>query len=138
VLQDLGVLAQGGSRPPLNTSPSARVFGGSIFDVVIHLRDSMLEGNSEKVGSSGLKGIENAITTLAGTIAGVGAKDTRLAAVASRLSWEKPELVRFDSRERDLDMAEALTQLKTMQYGHEAALNVAAKVLTPTLLDFLR
>ena len=138
VLQDLGVLARGGSRPPLNTSQSARVFGGSIFDVVIHLRDSMLEGNSEKVGSSGLKGIENAITTLAGTIAHVGAKDTRLEAVASRLSWEKPELIRFDNRERGLDLAEALTQLKAMQYGHEAALNVAAKVLTPTLLDFLR
>ena len=138
VLQDLGVLARGGSRPPLNTSQSARVFGGSIFDVVIHLRDSMLEGNSEKVGSSGLKGIENAITALAGTIAHVGAKDTRLEAVASRLSWEKPELIRFDNRERGLDLAEALTQLKAMQYGHEAALNVAAKVLTPTLLDFLR
>jgi flagellar hook-associated protein 3 FlgL len=138
VLQDLGVLAQGGSRPPLNTSQSARLFGGSIFDVVIHLRDSMFEGNSEKVGSSGLKGIENAITTLAGTIAHVGAKDTRLEAVASRLSWEKPELIRFDNRERGLDLAEALTQLKTMQYGHEAALNVAARVLTPTLLDFLR
>lgn len=138
VLQDLGVLARGASRPPLNTSPSARVFGGSIFDVVIHLRDSLLAGDSEKVGSSGLKGIENAITTLAGTIAAVGAKDTRLAAVASRLSWEKPELVRFDAAERGLDLAEALTQLKAMQYGHEAALNVAARVLTPSLLDFLR
>jgi flagellar hook-associated protein 3 FlgL len=138
VLQDLGLLAPGGSRPPLNTAQSARVFGGSIFDVVIHLRDAMLEGSSEKVGSSGLKGIENAITALAGTIAHVGAKDTRLEAVASRLSWEKPELIRFDNRERGLDLAEALTQLKAMEYGHEAALNVAARVLTPTLLDFLR
>jgi flagellar hook-associated protein 3 FlgL len=138
VLQDLGVLAPGGSRPPLNTSPSARVFGGSIFDVVIHLRDAMLEGSSEKVGSSGLGGIENAITTLAGTVAGLGAKDSRLETVASRLSWERPELVRFDSRERDLDLSEALTSLKALEYGHEAALNVAARVLTPSLLDFLR
>ena len=138
VLQDLGVLARFGSRPPLNTSQSARVFGGSIFDVVIHLRDSLFAGNHEAVGSSGLKGIENAITTLAGTIAHVGSKDTRLGAVASRLSWEKPELVRFDDRERGLDLAEALTRLKAMEYGHEAALNVAARVLTPSLLDFLR
>jgi len=138
VLQDLGLLARFGSRPPLNTSQSARVFGGSIFDVVIHLRDSLLAGDHEAVGSSGLKGIENAITTLAGTIAGLGAKDTRLGAVASRLSWEKPELVRFDDRERGLDLAEALTRLKAMEYGHEAALNVASRVLTPSLLDFLR
>ena len=64
VLQDLGILAQGSSRPPLNVAGSARVFGGSLFDMVINLRDALLEGSTEKVGSGGLRGIENAITSL--------------------------------------------------------------------------
>lgn len=138
VLQDLGVLARGGSHPPLNLSPSARVVGGSMYDVVIHLRDSLFEGSSEKVGSSGLQGVESAITSLAGAIADIGARDSRLASTASRLAWEKPELVRFDSGERDLDLTEAITKLKMLEYGHEAALAAAARVLQPTLLDFLR
>ena len=56
VLQDLGVLARGGSRPPLNTSQSARVFGGSIFDVVIHLRDSHARGQLREGGLLGPQG----------------------------------------------------------------------------------
>ena len=138
VLQDLGILAPGGSHPPLNTARGARVFGGSLFDMVISLRDSLFEGSTEKVGSAGLRGVENALTSLAGSLAEVGARDSRLETVAKRLAWEKPELVRFDSQERDLDLADAITKLKTLEYTHEAALNTAARVLKPTLLDFLR
>ena len=138
VLQDLGILAPGGSHPPLNIARSARVFGGSLFDQVIGLRDALLEGSAEKVGSAGLRGIEDAITSIAGVLAEVGARDSRLETVAKRLAWEKPELVRFDSQERDLDLAEAITRLKMLEYTHEAALNTAARVLKPSLLDFLR
>jgi flagellar hook-associated protein 3 FlgL len=106
--------------------------------MVISLRDSLFEGSTEKVGSAGLRGVENALTSLAGSLAEVGARDSRLETVAKRLAWEKPELVRFDSQERDLDLADAITKLKTLEYTHEAALNTAARVLKPTLLDFLR
>ncbi len=138
-LQDLGILAPGGSRPPLNVSPSARVFGGSIFDQVIALRDALYSGSTEKVGSSGLRGIESSLTALAGVIGDIGARDNRLDTVAKRLSWQQPELVRFDSQERDLDMTDAITQLRTMEFTHESALAATARVLNRTkLLDFLR
>ena len=139
VLQDLGILAPGGNRPPLNVSPTARVFGGSIFDMVINLRNALLEGATEKVGGSGLRGLEDSITNLAGVLGGIGARDARLDTVAKRLSWQQPELVRFDSQERDLDMADAITQLKTLEYTHESALAATARVMNrPKLLDFLR
>lgn len=139
VLQDLGVLAPGGAHPPLNIAPSARVFGGSLFDQVISLRNALYEGSTDKVGSSGLRGIETSITALSGVIGDVGARDNRLDTVAKRLEWQKPELVGFDSQERDLDMADAITQLKTLETTHEAALSATARVLNrPKLLDFLR
>ena len=72
-------------------------------------------------------------------IGDVGARDNRLDTVAKRLSWQQPELVRFDSQERDLDMADAITQLKTLEATHESALSATARVLNRTkLLDFLR
>jgi len=139
VLQDLGILAPGGSHPPLNVAPSARVFGGSIFDQVISLRDALFEGSTEKVGSSGLRGIESSLTNLAGVLGDIGARDSRLDTVAKRLAFMQPELVRFDSQERDLDMADAITQLKTLEYTHEAALSATARAMNrPKLLDFLR
>jgi flagellar hook-associated protein 3 FlgL len=139
VLQDLGLLASGGGRPPLNVSPSARVFGGSMFDMVINLRNALFEGSTEKVGGSGLRGLEDSITNLAGVLGGVGARDSRLDTTAKRLSFQQPEMVRFDSQERDLDMADAITQLRTLETTHEAALAASSRVLNrPKLLDFLR
>jgi flagellin-like hook-associated protein FlgL len=47
--------------------------------------------------------------------------------------------VGFDSQERDLDMADAITQLRTLEFTHESALAATARVLNRTkLLDFLR
>jgi flagellar hook-associated protein 3 FlgL len=139
VLQDLGILAPGSGHPPLNVAQSARVFGGSIFDMVINLRDALFEGSTDKVGSSGLRGMENAITNLAGVLGGVGARDARLDVTDKRLQFQQPELVRFDSQERDLDMADAITKLRTLETTHEAALAATARVLNrPKLLDFLR
>jgi flagellar hook-associated protein 3 FlgL len=137
-LQDLGILARGSPKGPLNVAPGARVFGGSLFDMVIQLRDALFEGSSEKVGGSGLGGIQSAIDSLAGSLAELGARDNRLETTGKRLAWNKTELVSFDSRERDLDLAEAATALKMLEYGHQAALSTAARVLQPTLLDFLR
>jgi flagellar hook-associated protein 3 FlgL len=139
VLQDLGILAPGSDRPPLNVSPSARVFGGSMFDMVINLRDALFEGSTEKVGGAGLRGIDNSLTNLAGVLGAVGARDARLDTVAKRLEYQKPEMVRFDSQERDLDMADAITQLRTLEVTHEAALSATARIMNrPKLLDFLR
>ncbi|HEY9595980.1 MAG TPA: flagellar hook-associated protein 3, partial [Spirochaetia bacterium] len=101
VLQDLGIIARGSSHPPLNVASSARTFGGSLFDMVINLRDALFEGSAEKVGGSGLRGIDNALTNLAGVLGDIGARDNRLETVAKRLDYYKPELVRFDSQERD-------------------------------------
>jgi len=139
VLQDLGILAPGGSHPPLNTAQSARVFGGSIFDMVIALRNALFEGSTEKVSALGLRGLEESITSLAGVLGDIGARDNRLEATGKRLEYMKPVLVGFDSQERDLDMADAITQLKTLEYTHEAALSATARALNrPKLLDFLR
>ncbi len=139
VLQDLGIIAPGANRPPLNVSSSARVFGGSMFDMVISLRNDLYEGSTEKVGGAGLRGIDNALSNLAGVIGAIGARDSRLEAVSRRLEYQQPEMVRFDSQERDLDMADAITQLRTLETTHEAALSATARVLNrPKLLDFLR
>ena len=139
VLQDLGILAPGGSRPPLNVSQSARVFGGSIFDMVINLRNALFEGSTEKVGSAGLRGLEDSITNLAGVLGAVGARDARLETVAKRLDFQQPEMVRFESQEHDLDMSEAITRLRALETTHEAALASTARILNrPKLLDFLR
>jgi flagellar hook-associated protein 3 FlgL len=138
VLQDLGILAPGNAAPPLNLADTALAAGGSAFDMVIHLRDRFYAGDSAAIGGSGLRGIDQAIEVLTTNLAEMGARDNRLQFTADRLAWEIPELLQRGSEEADLDFSEAIIDLRMLDYTHRAALGTAARVLQPTLLDFLR
>jgi flagellar hook-associated protein 3 FlgL len=138
VLQDLGIVSPGTSSPPLNTADTASVFGGSIFDMMIHLRNSLYQGDIHAIGGSGLRGIDNAVESLTARLAEIGSRDARLEHTAQRLDYERPEYTRLVSMETDLDLAEAVTNLKMLEYTHKAALATAGRILQPTLLDFLR
>jgi len=138
VLQDLGVVSPQSGPPPLNLADSARVFGGSIFDMILHLRDNLYRGDHETIGGSGLRGIDQGIETLTSTLAEIGSRDARLQITDRRLSEEATEYIRQNSEAVDLDLTQAVTELKMLEYTHQAALGTAGRILRPTLLDFLR
>jgi len=54
VLSKLGMVKTG-ERPPYNIANSVRTSGGSLFDAVISLRDAMLSGDQETIGSRVLR-----------------------------------------------------------------------------------
>ena len=138
VLKDLGVLGTTGSLPPNNIASDADVSGGSVFDMIIHLRDSLYRGDTIEIGGSGLKGVDTGMNNLLTSLAELGAKDERLETVGQRLAYEVPHMVKRNSIEVDLDLAEAITELKMLEYTHKAALQTAGRILQPTLLDFMR
>jgi flagellar hook-associated protein 3 FlgL len=138
VLQDLGIIARGASSPPLNVADSAAAFGGSIFDMIMTLRNSMYQGKIHQIGGDGLRGIDDSIEALTAHLAEIGSKDSRLQITGQRLETERPEYIGFLAKEADLDITEAVTDLKMLEYVHKAALGTAGRILQPTLLDFLR
>ncbi len=137
VLSDLGVISDRG-RPPYNINRDAVVGGGSLFDMIINIRDQLYQGNTLNIGGAGLKGITIAQNNLIGAIAGLGSDEERLKKVQQRLAYEIPEVQQRNSEETDIDMTKAITDLKMLEYTHKAALQTAARILQPTLLDFLR
>ena len=46
--------------PPLNVADSAAAYGGSIFDMMITLRNGMYENDIHRIGGDGLRGIDPA------------------------------------------------------------------------------
>ncbi|AFG36889.1 flagellar hook-associated protein 3 [Spirochaeta africana] len=138
VLQDLGIVGSPDDRPPHNLSPTAEVFGGSAFDMVINLRDTLLEGRSFEVGGAGLRGIDDAMNRMLGELGRLGAQSTRLEMGADKLSNDRLTVGEWNSRKVDLDMAEAITELKRLESTHRAALSTSARIMQTTLLDFLR
>jgi flagellar hook-associated protein 3 FlgL len=137
VLKELGLLAPTGS-PPDNWAPSARVSGGSLFDVAMRLRDSLNRGDAIETGGAALAGIDAGIDNLNRRVAELGSRSERLAIAKARLDVEIPDTTRLLSAETDLDMTKAITDYKMLEYAQQASLSVAGRLLPQTLLDFLR
>ena len=137
VLQDLGIV-DGGSTAPENVADSALVFGGSVFDMVIHLRDSLFDGNAGAVGGSALSGIDDALLNMVTTVSDIGARAERIQLTQNRIAFEMPERVRMNDLEVGIDLATAISDLKALETAHEAALAATARSLGPRLMDFLR
>lgn len=136
VMQDIGVIS--GKNPPKNISPTARYFGGTIFDMVKRLRDSLYMNDVEDIGSRALGGMDLALENLLKYRAELGARSNRLDMVKTRILQDRTDMKDILSKNEDIDVAEAITKLRMLEVAHKAALGVSARIIQPTLLDFLR
>ena len=138
VLRDLGIIRGNMENNAPNWSNSANVYGGSMFDMIIRLRDALYRGDQDFIGSQGIGGMDIALNNLEARIAQVGSRQERAQETWERLNHEIPNVTSSLARESALDFSTAATELKMMEFAHQATLQTAAKILPPTLLDFLR
>ncbi len=136
-LHELGLLA-GSGAPGNNWAPTARVSGGSLFDVAIRLRDSLNRGDVLETGGQSLAGIDSGIDNLNRRITQLGARSERYEILQKRYDSEIPDATAMLSKEQDLDMTQAITDYKMLEYAHKASLGFAGRLFPQTLLDFLR
>jgi len=138
VLQDLGVIRTTNDPYAPNWNETALVSGGSAFDMVIRLRDSLFRHDQEFAGSQGLGGIDLALSNIAARLTTEGSRRERSEMTNFRLNEEIGNVTAALGREQFLDYTDAATELAMIDFAHRAALQTAAKVIPPTLLDFLR
>lgn len=136
VLAELGILS--GSRVPSDYAPTARVSGGSLFDAVIALRDALNAGDHIEIGGRVLASVDAGMDNMARRLAQAGSVMERLDSARLRLNKEIPDVTALLAAEKGLDFAQAVTDMKMMEYAHQASLRLAGRVLPQTLLDFLR
>lgn len=138
VLRDLGIINGNMENNAPNWNTNARVYGGSMFDMVIRLRDGLYRGDQEFVGSQGIGGIDLALNNVTMRLADVSSRKERADFAWQRINAQIPNVTSMLARETGVDITDAITDLKMAQYAHQASLQTAAKVLPQTLLDFLR
>ena len=138
VMQDLGIIGRGSNIPPKNFSTTAKVAGGSIFDQVIAFRNALLVNDQKKIGSMHLGKIDQAMKQIIHSRGKVGAMTSRLDAVQKRLYTDQVNTTDILSKTQDVDLAEASTRLKMLEFVHKASLQVGSRIIPHTLLDFLR
>jgi len=137
-LEELGIIQFNNDPAAPNWSPSAMVAGGSVFDMVIRLRNAMHRGDTNFIGGLGISGIDLALGSLRESLTDIGSRQERVMMTWMRLNQEIPNVSAMVSREMSVDMIRAATDLAHMEFAHSATLQVAARIVPTTLLDFLR
>ncbi len=137
VLSELGLI-KAGQRPPYNLANSVKVSGGSIFDAVIAMRDAMYSGDQEALGGRVLGTLDGGIDNLTTRMADIGSQYSRADGILARISSQILNVTAAESREADLDLTKAITDLKMFEHTHQASLSVLGRLFKDSLLNYLR
>ena len=138
VLQDLGLVSSDEPGPPNNYAETAQVSGLSLFDTVIKLRNDLLRKDQLEIGGQDLGNLDSAIRNLLRHRADIGARQNRLEEHRKRISWDETFMTELLSQNEGVDIPEAIMNMKWLESVNSYALNVGARVIRSTLLDFLR
>ena len=138
VLNDLGIIKDSSQKPPYNTGNSVKVSGGSMFDTVIAFRNALLKGDQEAIGGRVLGALDSGISNLVTRIAKSGSEYERAQLNVQRNSATALNVTQMISTEGDLDITKAITDMKMLDYAHQATLSNAGKMFNNTLLNYMR
>ncbi|MCK2002125.1 flagellar hook-associated protein FlgL [[Brevibacterium] frigoritolerans] len=105
--------------------------GGSIDQSI-----EALENGGDVTGT--LEGLDATINTFLGMQAQVGARQNRIELMTDRLKQQEVFATEILSKNEDVDIEKAIMDLTTQESVHSAALSIGAKIMQPSLLDFLR
>ncbi|MCL6593453.1 MAG: flagellar hook-associated protein FlgL [Alicyclobacillus sp.] len=121
---------QGTSNPPPADSDNA-------FAVLLNLSSDLKSNNGQAV-SDVIQQIDSRLSQMSAQQALVGARLDRVQFEQNRLSDLVNNFQTLLAGVQDTDMAKTITDLNTAQSVQQAALAVGARVIVPTLVDFLK
>ena len=137
-LTDLAIIKDSSQRPPYNISDFVTVSGGSLFDSVIALRDSMLSGDIESIGGRVLGSIDNGIDNLLTRQAEIGSNYERAQQSIAKAQTNQLGVTNMIAREGDLDFTKAITDMKMLENVKQATLSTAGRLYESSLLNYMR
>lgn len=106
----------------------------TLSDIVVALEN----GNNSELGGDLLEKLDGHIDNLLSLRSEAGAKSNRLEAAKMKNEEETFNMTKLMSKTEDVDYAEKYMHYMTMQNVYQASLATGAKIMQPSLLDFLR
>jgi flagellar hook-associated protein 3 FlgL len=138
IMADLGIVKTQDQVAPGNINTQARVSGGSMFDMIIGLRDALYSGDQMRVGGAALAGIDQAMHNINTQQATLGARQNRLEMAVQRTTYESLAYKTWDDQLRGLDFAQAATEMAAMDTTLQATYRMTSNLFKNSLMDFLR
>jgi len=117
------------------------VFGqeeDNLFRILDELEIALDEGNTEMVGGQILNKIDVSLDKIITVRAETGALVNRIEAAKNRLEDDTINIKDILSKNEDIDVAEVIMELKMQENIYMTSLAAGARIIQPSLLDFLR
>lgn len=124
-----------GIEMQVNIEGNKAFIDGGVFKSLQDLSAALRSGAD---GQAEMAAVDSAFDTVLNQRATVGARQNRLEMTASRYLDEVLALEGVQSLIGDVDMAEAIMNYNVKEHVYQAALAAGARVMQPTLLDYLR
>jgi len=109
--------------------------GQNVFSLLEKLADDLKSG---KPINGELQYLDEQMENLLAVRATLGARANRVELIKDRMEREEITVIEAMSENEDADIAAVITNLKAQENVHRAALGAGARIIQPTLLDFLR
>ncbi|MEB3102342.1 flagellar hook-associated protein FlgL [Ferviditalea candida] len=109
----------------------------NLFSVLKDLQNDFLNGD-QTAARTDMDRLTSRFNKFLDVRAEVGARANRIDLLDSRLQDLNQNLTALDSKVEDADIAETITNLQADQNVYQASLSVGAKIIQPSLLDYLR
>lgn len=119
-----------------NINPE-NVFSQKLFDTLQGIQNTLVGSNNQDLNTL-LSDLDNQMDILSAERSELGARYNRLEMVESRIDQQEVIATRILSDNEDADLERVITDLTTQESVHRAALSVGARIIQPTLMDFLR
>ncbi|MFV9510517.1 flagellar hook-associated protein FlgL [Tepidibacillus sp. LV47] len=107
------------------------------FQVLEELRSALMNHNQSDVNTV-LGKLDNVLDNVMSKWAEVGARANRVEMMKNRLDNENINIQTLLSKAEDADLAEVMINLKMEENIYQASLSTGARIIRPTLIDFLR
>ena len=112
--------------------------GQNVLQLLDKVATDLAAGNRAALGGPDLQGVDAMLDQLSASRAQVGARVNRLETQQTRLKDLELNVEDLLSKTEDADMAKAMVDFSMQQSIYQSALQSGARVLQPSLLDFLR
>jgi len=106
------------------------------------MMDKLITSISMNQGSTAISGHLTGINTVQNSVletrADIGARQNRAEMMDNRLASQEGAAKKQMSENEDIDYEKVITEMITQESIHRAALSVGARIIQPSLVDFLR
>ncbi|GAK07219.1 flagellar hook-associated protein FlgL [Geomicrobium sp. JCM 19038] len=126
-----------GVNMPINAN-GADIFGYEAFGELILLERSMKNADSGTEIGAHLDVLDQQLDRVLSAEANIGARQNRIMMTENRMDQQLITATRIMSDNEDVDFAEAIIQLVSHESILNASLSAGARIMQPSLIDFLR